>query len=240
MSSLPLPIFAFVAGLASFLSPCVFPLVPGYMVLISGAGMDQAQTGEPRLMRTVLLHSLMFILGFTVVFITLGAAATGISQLAHEYKKYLTIAAGAAIVIFGLHMTGVFRIKALYGDKRMHSLGHGKSPIGAFLVGFAFAFGWTPCIGPFLATILALAGSASTLAKGVFLLWVYSLGLAVPFFLAALFVERFLNFSRGFKPFMKFVEVAGGVLLVAIGALMLSGRFASLSKYFSFLDRFAM
>src|SRR5437762_9193362 len=114
MSSLPLPIAAFVAGLFSFLSPCVFPLVPGYMSLISGAGMEHVETGDRRLMRTVLLHSVMFILGFTVVFITLGAAATGISQMAHEYKKILTWVAGAAIIVFGLHMTGLLKIKALY------------------------------------------------------------------------------------------------------------------------------
>jgi cytochrome c-type biogenesis protein len=240
MSSLPLPIAAFVAGLFSFLSPCVFPLVPGYMSLISGAGMEQVQTGDRRLMRTVLLHSVMFILGFTVVFVTLGAAATGISQMAHEYKKFLTWGAGVAIIVFGLHMTGIFKIKALYGDKRMHSLGNGKSPIGAFLVGFAFAFGWTPCIGPYLAVILSLAGSTNTVTKGIFLLLIYSLGLAVPFFLAALFVKIFLNFSRGFKPFMRFVEVAGGVMLVLIGALMLSGRFAALSTYFKFLEKFSI
>jgi cytochrome c-type biogenesis protein len=210
------------------------------MSLISGAGMEQAQTGERRLMKTVMLHSVMFILGFTVVFILLGAAATGISQAAHAYKKYLTWAAGLAIIVFGLHMTGVFKIKALYRDTRINTLGHGKSPIGAFLVGFAFAFGWTPCIGPYLALILSLAGSTSTFTKGIFLLFVYSLGLAVPFLVAALFVERFLNFSRGFKPFMKFVEVVGGVLLVAIGALMLSGHFSLLSNYFKFLDRFSI
>ena len=128
----------------------------------------------------------------------------------------------------------------MYRDTRLNTLGNGKSPIGAFLVGFAFAFGWTPCIGPYLALILSFAGATSTITKGIFLLFVYSLGLAVPFLVAALFVERFLNFSKGFKPFMRFVEVAGGVLMVAIGALMLSGHFSLLSNYFKFLDRFSI
>jgi len=239
MSSLTIFV-AFVAGLASFLSPCVFPLVPGYMSLLAGAGMEQVQSGDRKLLKTMLLHSLMFILGFTVVFVILGAAATGISQIAHEYKKYLTWGAGVLIILFGLHLTGILKIKALYGDKRLHSVGSGKSPIGAFLVGFAFAFGWTPCIGPYLAAILGLAGSTNTWARGIFLLCVYSLGLAVPFLLAALFMERFLNFSRRFKRFMRIVEVGGGVLLILIGALMLSGRFAVLSTYFRFLERFSI
>jgi len=191
-------------------------------------------------MKTLMLHSIMFILGFTVVFIMLGAAATGIGQLAHDYKKYLTWIAGGLIILFGLHMTGVFKIKALYSDKRMHSLGSGKSPIGAFLVGFAFAFGWTPCIGPILATILAFAASADKVTKGIFLLWVYSLGLAVPFLLTSLFVERFLSFSSRFRRYMHALEVGSGILLILIGALILTRHFTLLSNYLSFLDRFAI
>jgi cytochrome c-type biogenesis protein len=240
MSSLPLPIAAFVAGLASFLSPCVLPLVPGYISLISGAGIDKVQNGDRRLMKTLLLHSLMFILGFTLVFVTLGAAATGISQLVHQYRKYLTWGAGLLIIVFGLHMTGILKIKALYSDKRLHSLGDGKSWVGAFLVGFAFAFGWTPCIGPFLAFVLTLAGSTGTVTKGIFLLFVYSLGLAVPFLLTSLFLERFLSFSKGFKRFMRVVEVGGGVVMILVGALILTHQFAALSTYLSFLDRFSI
>src|SRR6516165_5205586 len=145
---------AFIAGLFSFLSPCVLPLVPGYVSLISGASVEELQTKDRKLLNTVLLHSVMFILGFTVVFVTLGAMATEIGQLAHQYKKYLTWVAGVIIIIFGLHLTGIFRIKALYADKRLHSMQGGKSPLGAFLVGFAFAFGWTPCIGPILGGLL--------------------------------------------------------------------------------------
>ena len=137
MSSLPLPIAAFVAGIVSFLSPCVLPLVPGYVSLISGASVEELQSKDRKLLNTVLLHSCMFILGFTVVFVTLGAAATEIGQLAKTYRKELSWIAGAMIIIFGLHLTGIFKIKALYADKRLHSVQGGKSPIGAFEIGRA-------------------------------------------------------------------------------------------------------
>ena len=240
MSSLPYPIAAFLAGLASFLSPCVLPLVPGYVSTISGAGLDQIKAGDRRLMKTVLLHSLMFIGGFTVVFVVLGAGATEVSKWANHYRKYLTWVAGILIIVFGLHMTGVLRIKALYGDKRFHALGDGKSGWGAFLVGFAFAFGWTPCIGPFLAFVLTLAGSTNQWKTGVFLLFVYSLGLAVPFLLTSLFVERFLTFSKGFKRSMHIVELVGGVVMIIVGVLILSNQFTVLSRYLTFLDRFSI
>jgi len=240
MSSLPYPIAAFLAGLASFLCPGVCPLVPGYISTISGAGMDQSKTGERRLMKTVLLHSLLFISGFTLVFVILGAGATEISKMANHYRKYLTYIAGALIIVFGLHMTGIFKIKWLYGDKRFHKMGDGKSGWGAFLVGFAFAFGWTPCIGPFLAFVLTLAGSTNQWKSGVFLLFVYSLGLAVPFLLTSLFVERFLSFSKGFRNSMRLVEVVGGAVMIVVGALILSNQFAVLSRYLTFLDRFSI
>ncbi len=158
MSSLPFPITAFLAGIVSFLSPCVLPLVPGYVSLISGASVEELQNKDRKLLNTVFLHSLMFILGFTVVFVMLGAAATSVGQLVREYKKQLTWVAGAVIIIFGLHLTGILKIKALYADKRLHSVKGGKSPLGAFVVGFAFAFGWTPCLGPIISAILIMAG----------------------------------------------------------------------------------
>src|SRR5215470_3927750 len=170
------PFAAFFAGVLSFLSPCVLPLVPGYISLISGATVEELQSKDRKLLNTVLLHSLMFILGFTLVFVMLGAAATTIGQLMREYKKPLTWIAGIVVIIFGLHLTGIFKIKALYADKRLHSVKGGGSPIGAFLVGFAFAFGWTPCLGPYLSVILGFAGNSETVTKGVILLWVYSLG----------------------------------------------------------------
>src|SRR5215471_14338833 len=199
MSSLPLPIAAFLAGVVSFLSPCVLPLVPGYVSLISGASVEELESQDRKLLRTVLVHSLMFILGFTLVFVVLGATATELGRLVTAYRKWLTWLAGAFIIGFGLHLTGILKIKALYMDKRLHSVGSGKSPIGAFVVGFAFAFGWTPCIGPILGTILTLAGNGKSLSKGILLLWIYSLGLAVPFLLTSLGIGRFMTFYGWFR-----------------------------------------
>jgi len=233
-------IAAFLAGLVSFLSPCVLPLVPGYVSLISGASVEELQSADRRLTRTVMLHSIMFILGFTVVFVSLGAVATGVGQLAHQYKKYLTWIAGIIIIIFGIHLTGLFKIKALYADKRIHSTQGTKSPIGAFFVGFAFAFGWTPCIGPVLAGILGMAANSDSVTKGILLLWVYSLGLAVPFLLTSLGIDRFLSFYGRFRRHLGVVEVLSGVLLIAIGGLILAGHFTWLSSKLGFLNRFAL
>jgi cytochrome c-type biogenesis protein len=173
----------------------------------------------------------MFILGFTVVFVALGAVATGVGQLARAYKKELTLIAGIVVIIFGLHLTGILKIKALYADKRLHSLQGGKSPIGAFLVGFAFAFGWTPCIGPILTPILGMAGNYDTVTKGVLLLWVYSLGLAVPFLITSLLLDRFMEFYGGFRRHLHKVEVVSGIFLMVIGVLFVTNRFTILSGW---------
>jgi cytochrome c-type biogenesis protein len=231
---------AFVAGLLSFLSPCVLPLVPGYVSIVSGASVEELQSGDTRLMKTVMLHSIMFILGFTLVFVTLGATASGLGHLANAYKKYLAWGGAIITIIFGIHLTGLIKIKALYADKRLHSIKGGKTPIGAFLVGFAFAFGWTPCVGPILSPILILAGDSDTLARGVLLLWIYSLGLAIPFLLTSIGVERFLGFYSRFRRHMHTVEVVGGVLLIAVGGLILSGKFTWLASKLGFLNRFQM
>jgi cytochrome c-type biogenesis protein len=225
------PIAVFLAGIFSFLSPCVLPMVPGYISVISGASAEELQNKDGKLLKILLFHSLMFILGFTIVFVVLGAAATGLGQLASAYKKQLTWITAAMIIIFGLHLTGLIKIKALYADKRMHSIKGGKSPIGAFVVGFAFAFGWTPCIGPILAPILGLAASTENVTKGIFLLWVYSLGLAVPFLLTSLLLDRFMEFYGWFRRHLHKVEVTSGVLLIACGVLILSGRFTLLSSW---------
>jgi cytochrome c-type biogenesis protein len=239
MSSLPLPIAAFLAGIVSFLSPCVLPLVPGYVSLISGASVEELQSKDRKLLNTVFLHSLMFILGFTVVFVMLGAAATTIGELARVYKKQLSWIAGAVIIIFGLHLAGILKIKALYADKRLHSVQGGKSPWGAFVIGFAFAFGWTPCLGPIISAILLLAGSAETVTKGVLLLWVYSLGLAVPFLITSLLIDRFLVFYGRFRKHLHTLEVGSGVVLIFLGALILMGRFTLLASHLAWLNKFS-
>ncbi|HXZ79667.1 MAG TPA: cytochrome c biogenesis protein CcdA [Terriglobales bacterium] len=240
MSGAPLPIAAFVAGLLSFLSPCVLPLVPGYVSLISGASIENLSTREERVLRTVMLNSLMFIVGFSLVFIALGAVASSLGQLTHRFYPLLTRVAGIIIIIFGLHLTGIWKIKAFYADKRMHGVQGSSSAWGSFLVGFAFAFGWTPCIGPILATILAIAASEDTVLKGVMLLAVYSAGLAVPFLLTSLGVDLFLAFYGRFRRHLHTVEVVSGVLLIAIGVLILTRHLTMLSGYLAFLNRFAL
>jgi len=240
MSSLPLPIAAFVAGVLSFLSPCVLPLVPGYVSLISGTSVEDLRTRERRLLGSVMLNSAMFILGFSIVFVLLGAVATSLGQLTRSYYPILTRLAGVVIIIFGLHLTGIWKIKALYADKRMHDVKGNSTALGSFLVGFAFAFGWTPCIGPILATILAIAGSEDTVMKGVLLLAVYSAGLAVPFLLTSLGIDRFLGFYGRFRRHLHTVEVVSGVLLIAIGALVLTRHFTVLASYLSWLNRFSL
>jgi len=240
MHNLPLPLAAFLAGVLSFLSPCVLPLVPGYVSLISGASVEELQSPERRMLRTVMLHSFTFVLGFSVVFITLGAVATGVGQIVNEYHSILSKIAGVVVILFGLHLTGLLKIKALYADKRLHEVKGGASAVGSFAVGFAFAFGWTPCIGPILATILVLAGAQETVWKGVVLLAVYSLGLAVPFLLTSLGVDRFLAFYGRFRRHLHTVEVLSGVLLIAVGVLIFLNNLRLLSGYLSFLNRFSL
>lgn len=240
MTSLPLPIAAFLAGLVSFLSPCVLPLVPGYVSLISGAGVDELKTAQGQLMRRVMVNSVGFILGFSVVFVTLGAISTEVGQIAAQYKHTLSIVAGVVIILFGLHLTGIFKIKALYTDARMHNLKGSSTPYGAFMIGFAFAFGWTPCLGPILTVILGFASQEDTLVKGVLLLAVYSLGLAVPFLLTSVLMERFLKFYSRFRSHMHALEVASGGLMIALGILLVLGRFTLISSWLSFLNRFAL
>jgi cytochrome c-type biogenesis protein len=240
MSTLPLPIAAFVAGLFSFLSPCVLPLVPGYVSLISGAGVEELKSQESQLLRKVMLNSIGFILGFSIVFIALGAISTQVGQLMARYKSVLAQVAGVVIILFGLHLTGIFKIKALYTDARLHSIKGGSTWGGAFLIGFAFAFGWTPCVGPILAVILGIAAVQDSVLKGILLLAVYSLGLAVPFLMTALLMGRFMKFYSGFRRHMQAVEVASGALLIVLGALLVFGRFTIISNYLSFLNRFAL
>src|SRR5271166_5900789 len=240
MNTLPLPIAAFVAGLISFLSPCVLPLVPGYMSLISGAGVEELKAHESQLLRKMMLNSISFVLGFSVVFITLGAISTEVGQMLARYKSTLAQVAGVVIVLFGLHLTGIFRINALYADKRLHSVKGGSTAGGSFIIGFAFAFGWTPCVGPILAVILGFAAEQDSVTKGILLLAIYSMGLAVPFLLTSLMIERFLKFYSRFRSHMHAVEVASGGLLIALGILLVLGKFTLISNWLSFLNRFAL
>ena len=234
---------AFVAGLISFLSPCVLPLVPAYLSYITGVSVEDLRETETQrsapLMRRVLLHSLLFILGFTLVFVVLGASATTLGRAIQRHHRLFLQIAGVVIIIFGLHLTGLFKIGLLYREKRFHNAGK-AGVVGSFVIGLAFAFGWTPCIGPILAGILTIAATRATVTQGMLLLTIYSLGLGVPFLLVGLSVNRFFSFYQSFKKHLRVVEVFSGVLLILIGGLILTNNLNWLAQRFSFLNRFAL
>lgn len=215
------------AGLVSFLSPCVLPLVPPYLGYLGGTTIDEftAEGGVPRhVWGRVVLASVVFVLGFTTVFVGLGAGASYFGQLIQSYKRELEIVAGLVIILFGLHFLGVYRIALLYKEARYHHAHHhGVSYLGAYVIGLAFAFGWTPCIGPVLATVLALAANEGSLTTGVKLLFVYSLGLGIPFILAAVAVKPFIAFMQRFRAHLGKVEMVMGAVLVLTGLLFLTG-----------------
>jgi len=214
------------AGLVSFLSPCVLPLVPPYLGYLGGTTIDQMSSEkgmENRVWRRVVLASVCFVLGFTTVFVGLGAGASVFGQLIQTYKTELATVAGIIIILFGLHFLGVLRIPLLYADTRFQADTSGSSFLGAYVIGLAFAFGWTPCVGPILATVLAVAADQASLGTGVSLLFVYSLGLGVPFILAAIAIRPFLSFMQRFKRHMGTVEKAMGVILILTGILFLTG-----------------
>ncbi|HXE31688.1 MAG TPA: cytochrome c biogenesis protein CcdA [Terriglobales bacterium] len=233
--------YAFAAGLLSFLSPCVLPLVPGYVSLLSGtvAGAEEAEAAAvAAARRTLLVNSICFILGFSLVFIALGATATQVGQTLRTHQQLFSQIGGLIVILFGLHLLGVIRISALYGDKRVHKRLGGGGAVGAFAVGFTFAFGWTPCIGPMLATILLLAANTGTVGHGIFLLAIYSAGLAVPFLLTTLALDRFANFYKGFRRHLHTVEQVSGVLLLLIGFLLLTSQFKVISGYLAKIPLF--
>jgi cytochrome c-type biogenesis protein len=215
---------ALLAGLLSFLSPCVLPLVPPYLVYLAGTSLERF-TGaepEPRVRRETVFAALLFVAGFSTVFIAFGASASAIGALVRAYSSELAILAGIAIIAMGLHFLGLTRVAFLMREKRMEM----AKPVGlwgAYAMGLAFAFGWTPCIGPILATILAVAASKETVAKGAGLLAVYSAGLGIPFLIAAFAIEPFAAFLAKFKRHLAAVEKAMGALLVLTGIAFLTG-----------------
>jgi cytochrome c-type biogenesis protein len=213
------------AGLISFLSPCVLPLVPPYLGYLGGTTIDQmtADGGmEDRVWRRVVLGSVFFVLGFTTVFVTLGASASMLGQLIQTWRAELAMVAGVVIILFGLHFLGVLRIPLLYSEARYHTQTNGASFLGAYAIGLAFAFGWTPCIGPILSTVLAVAANEASLGAGVRLLSVYSLGLGVPFVLAAVAIRPFMSFMQRFRRHLGIMEKVMGVLLVLTGIAFLN------------------
>lgn len=224
---------AFAAGVISFLSPCVLPLIPGYISFISGISVEDLQRGADRkqVMKKAGIGSLCFVLGFSIVFTLLGASATAIGKFLIQYASIITKAAGILIILFGLHTVGILPIKWLYYEKRADASKLPPGLLGAFLMGIAFAFGWTPCIGPILTGILALAATQETVIQGMLLLFVYSLGLGIPLILTGLSVNVFLQFFNRYKRFIRWGEIFAGVLLIFVGALIFSNRFTSLIGY---------
>jgi cytochrome c-type biogenesis protein len=223
---------ALVAGIVSFLSPCVLPLVPPYLVYLAGTSLERLADGEqePRVKRETVLAALLFVAGFSTVFIALGASASAIGTVIRAWSGTLSTVAGIAIIVMGLHFLGVFRIAFLMREKRAEM----AKPVGlwgAYVMGLAFAFGWTPCIGPILATILAVAASESTVTQGAGLLAVYSLGLGIPFVIAAFFIEPFAAFLSRFKRHLHRVEQAMGLLLVLTGIAFLTGSITEVSVW---------
>jgi cytochrome c-type biogenesis protein len=230
---------ALVAGMLSFLSPCVLPLVPPYLVYLTGTSLERLADAqaEPRVRRETLVAAVLFVLGFSTVFVALGASASVIGAVLRAYSGELAILAGIAIIIMGLHFLGLAPIAFLMRQKRLEV----AKPIGlwgAYLMGLAFALGWTPCIGPILAAILAVAASEATVAKGAAMLAVYSLGLGIPFLAAALAVEPFAAFLARFRAHLGLVEKAMGGLLILTGVAFLTGAVTQAS--FWLLDTFPM
>ena len=222
---------AVLAGVLSFLSPCVLPLVPPYLVYMSGVSLEDLTAESTGHRRRVMLSSLLFVLGFTTVFVLLGATASAFGQVLRQNLSLLSQIAGVLIIIMGLHFMGVFRIGFLMREARYQTEQSNASYVGAYAMGLAFAFGWTPCIGPVLAAILSVAGSTESVGRGMALLAFYSLGLGIPFMLAAFSIDSFLGFSRKFRRHMVVLERIMGVLLVLTGIMFLTGWMQNISYW---------
>jgi cytochrome c-type biogenesis protein len=223
---------AFSAGLFSFLSPCVLPLFPSYLSFITGMSVDRLATDvSVGSRRRVILHSLAFIVGFTLVFVSLGASFSAAGQFLLDYREWIRIGGGLLIIVFGLYIAGVLRIGIFGRTRQIEIKTKPAGYIGTFAVGVTFAIGWTPCVGPILGSILSLAGTAETVRKGIGLLLAYSAGLALPFFLSSLALGGFLRFFRRYRAAMPVVERVAGGLLVAVGLLVVTNYFVILNSY---------
>jgi cytochrome c-type biogenesis protein len=218
---------AFLAGVLSFLSPCVLPLVPSYVGFLTGMSLDEL--GARR--RLALLHALCFVAGFSLIFILLGASATALGRALKYNQVWLTRIGGALVVLFGLYCLGVFKLGALQMERRVQLQDKPVGFLGSVLVGMAFGAGWTPCIGPILGAILSLATVEADVGRGMLLLAAYSAGLAVPFLLAAVAVEQFFDWFKSFRRYLPWVMRVSGVLLVIVGVLMMTGEFTRLASW---------
>src|SRR5215831_13624682 len=223
---------AFAAGFLSFVSPCVLPLIPGYISFVSGISVEEMRGDVPpatsRLQ--VFLTSLAFVIGFSIVFVALGASATAIGKFLFTRLPLLSKIAGAILIVFGLHTMGVCRLAFLESERRSQSQRKPAGPLGAMLVGVAFVFGWTPCIGPILGGILAIAGSKNSVREGITLLAVYSMGLGIPFLLTSLAINQFFGAAKRIRRYYHGIERASGMLLIVIGVRILSGQLTIITR----------
>ena len=222
------------AGLISFLSPCVLPLVPPYLGYLGGTTVSQVSADEgidDRVWRRIVLGSVCFVLGFTTVFVGLGASASMLGQMLKTYQGVLSQIAGVVIILFGLHFLGLFRIGLFYRQARFEANVDGASLLGAYLIGLAFAFGWTPCIGPVLAAVMAVAMQEDSVARGVQLLFVYSMGLGIPFVLAAVAIRPFLSFLQRIKSHLTLIERIMGLMLIVTGVMFLTGTMTWMGQW---------
>lgn len=222
---------AFAAGVLSFLSPCVLPLVPSYVSFVTGMGMEELETGGTEVRRVALVHSLLFVAGFSAIFMGLGASATFLGQLLREHQIWIARIGGGLVILFGLHLLGLTPLRFLQRERRIHLQDKPLGYAGSFAVGLTFGAGWTPCIGPILGGILTYAGTRQNVAEGLQLLGVYSLGLALPFLIAAVGLSWFLATFQRMRRYIPWVERASGVLLVLVGFLLLSGQFTALAAW---------
>lgn len=224
-------LLAFSAGLLSFLSPCVLPLIPSYVTFITGLSFEDVQNQR----RTALVHGLLFTLGFSLIFIGLGAGASLLGRVLFTQRELITRVGGVLIIVFGLYMLGVLNIAAFSRERRVHLADKPVGYLGTVLVGLAFGAGWTPCIGPILGAILTYAGSEASLPRGVALLTAYSSGLAIPFIVSAIAVDRFHLFFQKFRRQMLVGQRIAGALMILVGILMITNQFTILAGY---LQRF--
>jgi cytochrome c-type biogenesis protein len=221
---------AFAAGVISFLSPCVLPLVPGYVSFVAGSSLEDLRDGEAPRLHSVSLAA-TFVLGFTLVFVAFGASATALGSLLLSYKMELNLIAGVVVILFGVHMLGMLPFSLMDREARFHVEMGGGKVVSAFVLGIAFAFGWTPCIGPVLGAILTLGASTADVSKGALLLAVYSLGLGLPFLLAALFTGALLSRLRSLGRAGRNLQRGAGALLVVMGLLMVTGRLEAIAYW---------
>lgn len=227
-------LLAFSAGLLSFLSPCVLPLVPAYISYMTGTSLLNTRNKNEKLY--VLYKSLGFVLGFTIIFIIMGASITSIGKLFIKNQVLFRKSGSILMITFGLHTLGLFRIKLFYYEKKFISLKKTSGPLGSILMGMAFAAGWTPCIGPILSSILIYASNMETISKGITLLTVYSLGLAVPFILTALAIGSFTYSSKRFQKYLPVLSKVSGILMIFMGILVFTNNITNINGYFNFIN----